>query len=225
MIKRLFLLLLLISLSTSVFAQRFSKQNNSYGDRDGRWEASLVLAYQNSVTSETQGGSVIDADSVLGWGLTVGWNWTSHLSFGYKLTVNNPDYVATIVPEDTTIPPQTLAYKLSKMTHQLNATYNILNKSFTPYIQGGAGMTTIDSNVPDSPPTTGCWWDPWWGYICNTTWSTYKKSAFSYNVGLGLRWEVNNFLFFKGAYNKEWVSVDSGTLSFDMFTLEGGLIF
>lgn len=225
MIKRLLLLLLLASLSTSVYAQRFSKQNNSYGDREGRWEASFVLAYENSVSATTEGGSVIDADSVLGWGLTVGWNWTSYLNFGYKLTVHNPDYVATIVPEDTTIPPQTLPYKMSKVSHQLNATYNILNKSFTPYVQGGVGMTTLDSNIPDSPPTTGCWWDPWWGYICDTTWSTYKKSAFSYNLGLGVRWEVNDFLVFKGGYNKEWVSVDSGTISFDLFSLEGGLIF
>lgn len=225
MIKRLILLLILISLSSTVFAQRFNKQDNSYGSRDGRWDASLLLAYQNSVSREVEGGSSIDVDSKLGWGLSVGWNWNTHLNFAYKLTVNNPDYTAIIVPEDTTIQPQTLSYNLSKVTHQLNATYNILNRSFTPYIQAGLGVTSIDSNIPDSPPTTGCWWDPWWGYICSTTWSTYKKTAFSYNVGVGLRWDINNFLFMKGAYNKEWVSVDSGSLSFDTVSMEAGLMF
>jgi opacity protein-like surface antigen len=225
MIKRLFLLLLLICLSSSVFAQRFHKQQNSYGNRDGRFEAGLVLAYQNSVSQTNEGGSELDVDSRLGWGLSIGWNWTSHINLGYRLTVINPDYVATIVPEDTAFPPQTLSYRASRVSHQLNATWNFLDKPFTPYIQGGLGVTSFDSNVPDSPPSTGCWWDPWWGYVCNTTWSTYKKTAFSYNIGLGLRWDVNNALYFKGAYNKEWMDVDSGTVSFDIFSLEGGLMF
>ena len=225
MIKRLVLLLLLITLSSSVFAQRFNKQDNSYGTRDSRLEASLVLAYQNSVSSDVEGGSSIDLDKSVGWGISIGWNWNPHWNTGYRLTVNSPKYTAVIVPEDPDIQTQTLNYKASKMTHQINTTYHFMNKSFTPYIQAGLGVTTLDSNVPDSPPTTGCWWDPWWGYICNTTWSTYKRTSFSYNVGLGLRWDVNNALFVKGAYVKEWVSVKSGTLSFDTLSLEGGLMF
>jgi opacity protein-like surface antigen len=225
MIKRLILLLLLISLSSSVFAQRFNKQDNSYGARDSRFESSFVLAFQNGMDYSVEGGGSIDVDSSLGWGITLGWNWTEHWNLSYKLTLNNPGYTAVIVPEDTSLPAQTLDYKMSKGTHMLNATYNFRDKPFTPYIQAGVGVTVLDSNVPDSPPTTGCWWDPWWGYICSTTWSTYKKTAFAYNIGLGLRWDVNNALFFKGAYNKEWVSVKSGTLSFDTLSVEGGLMF
>ena len=225
MIKRLVLLLLLISLSSSVFAQRFHKQNNSYGTRDGRFEAAFVAAFQNGTSNDVDGGSSIDVDSVFGWGLTLGWNWNSHLNTSYRLTVTNPDYTAILVPENTEIPTQTLNYRASMGSHQINVVWNFMNKSFTPYIQAGAGITVFDSNVPNSPPVTGCWWDPWWGYICDTTWSTYKKTSFSYNFGLGLRWDVNNALFFKGVYNKQWMSVKSGNVSFDLFSLEGGLMF
>jgi len=225
MLKRLILLLVLITLSSSVFAQRFNKQNTSYGARDSRFESSFLLNYQNSTSTDSEGGSALEIDSKAGWGITLGYNFTSKLNLAYKLTLTKPGYTATIVPEDPNIPPQILDYNMSKITHQFNGTYNFRDKPFTPFVQVGAGVTTLDSNVPDQPPTTGCWWDPWWGYICTTTWSTYKTTKFSYNVGLGLRWDVNNFFFMRGAYNKEWVSVKSGTLSFDTLTLEGGLIF
>ncbi len=225
MLKRLILLLVLITLSSSVFAQRFNKQNTSYGARDSRFEATFLLNYHNSTSVDGENGASLDIDSKAGWGITLGWNWTAKLNTAYKLTLTKPGYSATIIPEDPTEPPQTIDYTMSKITHQLNATYNFRDKPFTPFVQVGAGVTTLDSNVPSRPPVTGCWWDPWWGYVCSTTWSTFKTTKFSYNLGLGLRWDVNNFFFTRASYNKEWVSLKSGSLSFDTLTLEGGLIF
>ena len=95
----------------------------------------------------------------------------------------------------------------------------------TRFIQAGAGMTTLDSNIPDQPPLIGCWWDPWWGFTCITEWSTFKTTEFSYNLGLGLRWDINNALFTRASYNREFVSVKSGSLTFDTVTLEFGLVF
>jgi opacity protein-like surface antigen len=225
MLKRLILLLVLITLSSSVFAQRFNQQGRDYGSRNSRFEASLLLNHNSSVSKDLEGGSKLDIDSGTGWGITLGWNWNSKWNTAYKLTVVNPDYTARIVPEDPEIAPQTLNYDMSKVSHQFNATYNFLDKSFTPFVQAGVGITTLDSNVPDQPPTTGCWWDPWWGYTCVTTWSTYKTTKFSYNAGVGLRWDVNNAFYLRGSYNKEWISVDSGTLTFDTITAEAGLMF
>jgi len=50
----------------------------------------------------------------------------------------------------------------------------------------GIGWTWIDTNIPDGPPVGGCWWDPWWGYVCTTTYPTKTKSAFSYQATLGV---------------------------------------
>jgi len=226
MLKRLILLMVLITLSSSVYAQRFHKSGPSYGSRDGRFEASFLINYENSVTKDNlEGGSSLEIDKKTGWGITLGWNWNSKFNTAYKLTVVNPDYSAYIVPEDPAIEPQTLNYNASKVSHQLNATYNFLEGKFTPFVQAGVGVTSLDSNVPDQPPTTGCWWDPWWGYICTTTWSTYKTTKFSYNAGVGVRWDVNNVFYLRGSYSKEWISVDSGSLSFDSIVMEAGMMF
>jgi len=225
MLKRLFFLLVLITLSSTVFAQRFNKQTSNYGVRDSRFEASILLNYQSSTSKNFDEGSALEIDSKAGWGITLGWNLTAKWNLAYKLAVSKPDYSATIVPEDPEEPPQTIDYSMSKYTHQFNTTYNFRDKPFTPFIQVGAGFTTLDSNVLSRPPTTGCWWDPWWGYICVTDWETFKTTKFSYNLGLGLRWDINNMFFTRASYNKEWVSVKSGTLSFDTLTMELGLVF
>ena len=46
MLKRLIILLVLVSLSSPVFAQRFNKQDKSYGSRNNRWESSFLMGYQ-----------------------------------------------------------------------------------------------------------------------------------------------------------------------------------
>ena len=225
MLKRLILLVVLITLSSSVFAQRFNKKSSGYGVRDSRWETSILLSSQSSTSKNFEQGSALEIDSKTGWGLTVGWNWKAKWNLAYKLSVNKPGYSATIVPEDPEELPQTLDHTMSKYSHQFNVTYNFRDRAFTPFIQAGAGFTTLDSNILNRPPTTGCWWDPWWGFICATEWSTFKTTKFSYNLGLGLRWDINNALFTRASYNKEFISVKNGSLTFDSLTLEIGLVF
>ncbi len=225
MLKRLILLLVLITLSSSVFAQRFNKKLSNSGARDGRIEVSILLNSQFGSDEDFEGGSSLEIDSKTGWGITLGYNLTSKWNIAYKLSVNSPGYSATIVPEDPAETPQTIDYKMSKNTHQFNATYNFREKPFTPFIQAGIGVTRLDSNIPSSPPQTGCWWDPWWGYICATEWKTFATTKFSYNLGIGLRWDINNMLYTRASYNREFISVKSGSLNFDTATLELGLVF
>ena len=129
------------------------------------------------------------------------------------------------MPEDTTIVPVFIDYKMQKYSHQFNMTYNFSRKAFTPYVVGGIGWTKLDSNILTGPPQSGCWWDPWWGYICFTDWSTFSTSEFSYNLGFGLRWDINNAIFTKAAYSREFLSLKNGTLNFDIATLEIGMMF
>ena len=42
-LKRLIVLLLLLSMTSSVYAQRFNQKREYEGLRDGTWEASLLL--------------------------------------------------------------------------------------------------------------------------------------------------------------------------------------
>jgi opacity protein-like surface antigen len=223
--KRLIVLLVLLALSSSLHAQRFNQKRDYEGLRDGTWEASLLAGSQSSLDVSGSNGSTAALDSEFAWGFTIGWNLSPRWNFSYRFMMASPDYTATFVPENPEIPPQTLKYSADRYSNQVNATWHLFKGPLTPYLQAGVGYTLLDSNIPSTPPVTGCWWDPWWGYICDTTWSTYDTSGFSYNVGLGLRWDVNGALFFRGAWHREFFSGDNADFDFDTMTLEAGLMW
>ncbi len=227
MLKRVAMIALLIVTSSTVLAQydHQRKERSPSGSRDTRFEASVILNYQNGIEESTEGGASLDVDSQVGWGFSVGWNWTSHWNLAYRLLSAEPDYVAVITPEDTEILPQTFEHSMTKYSHQLNVTYNFSEGAFTPFVAAGVGWTKVDSNVPSGPPGVICWWDPWWGYICVSDWKTYTASEISYNLGVGFRWDINNAVFTRGTYSREFLSLDNGSLNFDMAILEVGLMF
>jgi opacity protein-like surface antigen len=225
MMKRLLLLLLLIAVSSTIHAQRFNQKPMYDGLRDVEWEASLLVQFQDGTGEEYENGAALDIDDEWGWGFGIGYNFTPKWNVGYRFSLVKPGYSATIVPEDPDEPPQTIDYTMSKYTHQFNATYHFLSGPLTPFVQAGAGWTKLDSNIISRPPTTGCWWDPWWGWICSTTWETFETTEFSYNLGLGFRWDVNELFFTRGSLNREWVKAGRGTLTFDSLSLEAGIMW
>jgi opacity protein-like surface antigen len=226
-LNRLIILLVLLTLSSSVQAQRFNKKIHD-NHRDRTWEATLLLQSQTSLSEEFEGGSTLDIDSSTGFGFAFGWNWTEKVNLSWRFSLNKPGYTASIVPNDPEDPekvPQVVSYKMSNYSNQFNFTYNFLKGRFTPFVQAGVGWTKLDSNIPQGPPDINCWWDPWWGYICFDDWKTYKTSQFTYSLGLGLRWDINGALFMRGSYNREFISLDSGSTNLDTLTLEGGLMW
>lgn len=227
MLKRVSMITILMLLSSGVWAQydHKNKERANFGSRDGRFETSLILAYQTGQEVSSEGGSSLDIDSSAGFGISVGWNWTAKLNLAYRFMANKPRYDAVIVPEDPNVVPIDVNEKMTKHAHQLNATYHFLDGAFTPYLSAGIGYAKLDSNIVTGPPQTGCWWDPWWGYICFADWKTYSTSEFSYNLGVGFRWDINNALFGRASYNREFIKVDSGSLDFDTATVEVGMMF
>jgi len=227
MMKRFTILLLLVLCSTAAVAQYDNQKRarSQVDSREGRFETSVILAYQDGISAESEGGSSLDIDSNAGWGFSIGWNWTAKLNFQYRLTSNEPKYLAVIVPEEPDLLPQTIEHKMSKLSHRLNASYHIFEGGFTPFVSGGIGYTKLDSNFPKAAPQTGCWWDPWWGFICFADYKTFSTSEFTYNLGAGLRWDINDSIFSRLEYNREFISLKNGSLDIDTFTLEIGLMF
>lgn len=229
MLKRFLILVLLMLFSVSVLAQydhpRKKDRKRDVDSRDGRYEVALVLPYQNSASAAGEKGSAIEVDSTAGWGFSLGWNWTENINLSYRFMMNKPDYVATLIPDDLVNSPIDIGYEMSKTSHQLNATYNMLQRALTPFIAAGVGYAKLDSNIPNGLDRAACWWDPWYGYICSTEWNTFKTSEFTYNVGVGLRWDFSDFLFTKAAYSREFLSLGKGSLDFDYLMVELGLMF
>jgi len=223
MLKHLIILMILLSITSTVFAQRFN-QAPSYL-RSNKWEATVLMSFQNEFSLQGEGGSSLDIDSTSGFGVNVGFNFSTYLTVGYKFMTSSPNYTAIFVPEDPGDPNGTLNYKMSRTTHMVYGQWNILDRGLTPIVHLGAGWTKLDSNVPSAPPSTGCWWDPWWGYICASTWDTYKTSEFVWSAGIGARWDIGKNWFSRGILMREFIKTDNAKLEFDTLSLEFGAKF
>ena len=176
----------------------------------GQAEFSFGLTYGFDASATTVNGSSIDFDGQVGFGFGGDYFIADRLSIGFDIGWSRPDYSAILVPDDGS-PEVSIRHEASIWTGQLNGSYYFTDKPITPFVEAGLGWTNFDSNVADEPPITGCWWDPFWGYVCNTYYSTYDNSSFSYGAGLGLRWNVSYDISVKATYR--WLEVDSGNLS------------
>jgi hypothetical protein len=194
-------------------------------DRAGKWEASLQLIGNLSESTGGEEGSSVDVDSDIGFGFSVGYNLSSRFAVNFDGSFIKPDYEAVLDTEDNGL--VTINHNLSVFNGQLNGVWNIMEGPLTPYVQAGFGWTYIDSNVSNGPPTTGCWWDPWWGYICSNFYDSYDDTSFSYGGGVGVRYEFGYGSFVKGSYNRYIISAsgDGADPDFDIWKLEIGRMF
>jgi opacity protein-like surface antigen len=195
-------------------------------DREGRWELSLGTFYQLSTGVDGQEGSTIDTDNEFGFEIGGGFNFTDKLATTFGLQWAGVGYDATAMDEDGA--DVAISGKYDSLTVSGNLVYYFSDGQLTPYIGAGIGWTWIDTNVPNGPPTTWCWWDPWWGYVCSTSYPTETRNAFSYQATLGLRYEFDNDkTFLRLGYTSQWMDFDasSGTPRFDVIVLDIGWMF
>jgi opacity protein-like surface antigen len=192
--------------------------------RAGKWESTFGLYLTGSESAGGINESSVDIDSGYGAGFSAGYNFTQNLALRFDGSWSRADYEAVLDSEDDGL--VTISHRLSAFTGQFNGVWNILDGAFTPYLQAGVGWTYLDSNVSDGPPTTGCWWDPWWGYICSNFYSTYSETNFSWNVGAGLRYEFGRGMFVRGGWEQTTIDGGKGVdPSFDAFRFELGWLF
>ena len=190
--------------------------------RDTGWEFGADVSYQPSQDMNEQGTKVAFDDDI-GLSLYAGYRMSSRLEFQFGLDWATIDYNASFpspINPGTTIGVDT---ELEAFTPFAKANFNFLDGPITPFITAGIGWSFIDTNIPDGLPQTGCWWDPWWGQVCSTFQSTHSTDAFTYDVGVGLRWDLSNGYSMRGVYEKHWYDAESGSPDFDRFKL--GIVF
>ena len=201
-------------------------------ERAGEWNMSLEALY---LASESVPGSLegtgLDIKDDWGFGFMLAYNFNNHLALGFEMSFLDPRYNYTYIPDDDGDPstppsgnPETISHKASIFNGLFRGTWNLFKGPFTPFVDLQAGWRYIDSNVASSPPVTGCWWDPWWGYVCRQFWNTYSDTSFTYGAGLGLRWDVSRDMFLRAGWS--WMEVDTGSSSssptFEMGRIEVG---
>lgn len=196
----------------------------AYADRDTGWEFGGELIYQDSQDISGDNGSTAAIDSDVGLALTFGYRMNERLEFQFGIDWNTMDYTAFLVSEDFPGLSATVDGELESFTPRVGVNFNFMEGPITPYVNGTLGYTFIDTNIPDGPPQTGCWWDPWYGQVCGTWQNTRSIEELVYGLGLGVRWDTSDTLSVKFEYQKRWIDAsEAGSPDFDQLKL--GVVF
>ena len=194
-------------------------------DRDDRFEFAFGALYQLGADLEFDGGSTVNTNDDWGFSLMGGYNLNEHVSTTFGMQWTGIGYDATLIDEDGM--PVGARGSYDTWDIKGNLVYHFFEGPITPYVSAGIGWTFLDTNIPNGAPSTGCWWDPWYGYVCYSTYPTETRNSFSYQASLGIRWDFNYSTFARLNYTSQWQSWDSsnGTPRFDVIGLEIGWMF
>ncbi len=198
-----------------------------YRPRKERYEITLQPRYIASKSIGFEGGSKIDLDPTLGFGVGFGYNFTNNIALHLDGSWSESDYKAKIATYNgsasgTTTADGTLGFG----TIAANLSYYFLDGPLTPFVMGGIGWTWVDSNIPSGPPDQYCWYDPWYGDVCQEYQHTYTANYFSYNLGLGARWDMTSAFFLRGSVVWQWIDLGrTGTTDFMGGRMDLGYMF
>jgi len=195
--------------------------------RKQRYEITLQPLYVASKSIDVEGGSSLELDPGIGLGVGFGYNFTGKFALHVDGSWVRSNYQAKIATSTGgTFGTTAVDGTLDNFAIALNLNYYFLEGPLTPFVTGGIGWTFIDSNIPSGPPQGVCWYDPWWGYTCASYQNTYTTNAFSYNLGLGGRWDLTSSFFVRGSVGWQWLNLGRpGTTDFLGGRLDLGYMF
>lgn len=200
--------------------------------RAGHWDFYAGPTVLMSETVDFKGGSVIEVDDDLGLAFGFGYNFTDQFTLSGEMSWNSVDYEGLLASaDDPPGDPRRLSGKIDVGSLATVATWHFSPGRVTPYANASLGWTWIDTNIATGPPQVGCWWDPWFGFICAPRFSTVSEEAWSYGLGVGMRWDFNyrggHAGLFRIGYERKWVDLDNtiDTPGFDAVRIEFGVRF
>lgn len=210
--------------ATLLAALCLSTQANAV--REGEIDVTLFSPYQTSESVDFDGGASADLDSSAGFGFGVAYNYTNNLAVKAEFSWNSFGYEAHAVLEDDYV---TVDFRgeMDNLTLLFGGDYYLTRGQLSPFINANFGWSWLDSNIPKGRPSTGCWWDPWWGYVCSSYQNTHSENSMFYGLGLGARFDISRKSFVKVGYYETWMDWDNidGSASLSTFKFEFGWSF
>ncbi len=173
--------------------------------RAKNWETRASLIFQDSSDARFKGGTEVNFDSSIGFSLGAGYHYTEHWEFGGSMEFNGIDYRSKIASADNPGESYSTRGDVQNTTLLGDVTYHFLAGPLTPYVTGALGWNWMNTDVASGPPATGCWWDPWWGYVCSQFQPTRTLDGFVYQLGIGLRYDLNGKIALDALYRKSWL--------------------
>ena len=92
-----------------------------------------------------------------------------------------------------------------------DATYTLLDGPIKPFGVAGLGWNWVNTNIRHGPPQAGCWYDPWWGYVCNGYQPTHGASSFAYQIGAGVQFNFNRQFAIDADYKYTWIDLHNAS--------------
>ncbi len=188
---------------------------------DRPWETRLGVNYQTTASEDFDGGTTAEFDSSTGFVVGIGRDLSKHFEIGASFSYYERDYDADIAGD---VPGEVfpVSGSLDAMGAMFDLTYNLMpGRRLTPFFMTGLGWNWVDTKIPTAPPQVGCWWNPWYGYICTGFQDTKTVDGFTYQLGAGLRYQMNDSVSLNASYRMSWVEFPkaTGTPTFDAIQL------
>lgn len=189
--------IILLTVSNGVLADSINRAQ--------KWELTLQTRYLESTEVNFDGGASADINSDLGFGFGVGYNLNDKLALRGNMSWLSASYSATRVLDDGTDTRQNFGSELDASTLSFGADYYFTKGKFSPFINGSIGWTFVDTNIPAGIPITTCWWDPWWGYLCNTVQPSVSDTEVSYGAAVGFRYDITDKVFLRASIGQYYI--------------------
>ena len=175
--------------------------------RAGNMDFTFLTRYVDETNVDFDGGTSVNVDDELGFGFSLGYYVNNNLALTGSLSWLSSDYTVNFLADDNVA--RSYRSRMDNSTLSFGADYYFSEGKVSPFISGQFGWTFVDTNIPAGPPTSYCWWDPWWGYICDTDQPTVSESALSYGIAAGLRFDLNKNTFLKASIGEYFIDFDN----------------
>jgi opacity protein-like surface antigen len=180
-------------------------------------EVSIGPLYQTADEIAFDGGATLRSDSGIGVVASVGYRFNSRFDVIAGFEAATFDYELTLQSSSSPTLEQQFRGEYEVFTPFLKVHYNFLDQPLTPFVSGGIGWAFINTDIATGDVYLDCWWDPWYGYVCDAYAETKGTDAFAYHIGVGGRWMFNDTYGLRVEYQKQWMELDRarGTPNFD----------
>ena len=195
-----------VALAASQGAAAQMMGSNAAGAQ-GDWEFRIGPVFQESKNVSFNGGSNANIDSTVGVKIGAGYYVTDHLIIGGNFSYGQSSFNGSIRQNTGTSFIQNGHVDFSTM--MFDATYTFLPGPIQPFGKVGLGWNWINTNIASGPPQAGCWWDPWWGYICSGWQPTHGASSFTYQAAAGVQFSFSRSFAVDLDYQYTWVDLSN----------------
>lgn len=199
--------------------------------RAQQWEFYLGPQYTESKNINFGNGAEADINDMASLMFGFGYNFDNHINLGAFFNSASANYTGTVVCADgssgcTEGTKETFNATMYKSSMNMSLTYNFLEGSFTPFVQGNLGLTYIDSGISTGQIVDGCYWVPWWGPVCYPYELTYTENRFNYGIQAGARYDFSNGLFLRGGIGFDYIDLSHAkNPNFTVYNFAVGVMF